>query len=151
MTTFIDTNVILEYVLQRERLSEAKEVITLLLNSGHKMVISAGSVYTSIFLIEKYLRKDLHYEKERRLATLRNIMQQILHMFNVAEHDNDSLLRSMGDISFDDLEDSCQYQVAQKAGCGFLITFNIADYPTEDDAPVKVLTPQQFINLNTNK
>lgn len=78
MMTFIDTNVILEYVLQRERLSEAKEVITLLLNSGHKMVISAGSVYTSIFLIEKYLRKDLHYEKERRLATLQNIMQQIL-------------------------------------------------------------------------
>ena len=35
MMTFIDTNVILEYVLQRERLSEVKEVITLLLNSGH--------------------------------------------------------------------------------------------------------------------
>ena len=41
-------------------------------------------------------------------------------MFNVAEHDNDSLLRSVEDISFDDLEDSCQYQAAQKAGCEVL-------------------------------
>lgn len=151
MKAFVDTNVILEFVLQRERLPDAKEAITLLLNSGHTMIISAGSVYTSIFLIEKYLRKDLYYEKARRLATLRNIMQQILHMFNVAEHDNESLLRSVRDVSFDDLEDSCQYQVAQKAGCGVLITFNITDYPTGDDAPVKVLTPQQFIDLNTNK
>ena len=151
MKTFIDTNVIMEYVLQRERASEAKNTIAFLVKGGNELIISVGSFYTLLFLIEKYLRKDLHYEKTRRLATLRDIMQQILYIFKVAEHDKDSLLRSIEDVTFDDLEDSCQYQLAKREGCEMLITLNIADYPMGSDAPIPVITPQQFLDLNSNR
>ena len=85
------------------------------------------------------------------MLTLRKMMSNILQTVRVAEHDNDSLLRGINNIQFMDVEDGCQYQVAQKVGCELLITFNIADYPTNDDAPVQVLTPQQYLELNTNQ
>lgn len=146
MKAFIDTNIILEYVLQRERASEAKRVVLALSEQGDNMLMSVGGFYTLVFLIEKYLRQDLHYEKSRRIPTLRNIMKHILLTFHVAEHDNQSLLMGIENLAFTDLEDSCQYQVAKKTGCEVFITFNISDFPVQDDASVKVLTPQQYLS-----
>ena len=60
------------------------------------------------------------------------------------------LVESFPDISFSDLEDSCQYRVAEKMGCPYLVTFNVKDYPVESDSSVKVLTPQQFLELHTD-
>ena len=84
------------------------------------------------------------------MINLRTIMKQILKMFDVAEHDKDSLLRGVSDLKYSDLEDSCQYYAAEKLDCQYLLTFNVKDYPVGDDAPVKVLTPHQFLELHTN-
>jgi predicted nucleic acid-binding protein len=65
----------------------------------------------------------------------------------VAEHDNASLLRGITDENFTDLEDSCQYQLAQRAGCQFLITFNVKDYHIEQDSSIKVLSPEEYISM----
>ena len=148
MKAFIDTNIILEYVLQRERAFEAKRVVLVLSEREDDMLMSVGGFYTLVFLIEKYLRQDLHYKKSRRIPTLRNIMQHILQTFQIAEHDNQSLLTGIEDPAFTDLEDSCQYQVAKKVGCDVFITFNISDFPVGEDTVVRVLTPQQYLDLN---
>ena len=44
-----------------------------------------------------------------------------------------------------DIEDSCQFQAAKKAGCKVLITFNEGDYPVADDVIPRVMTPQEFL------
>lgn len=41
MTVFIDTNVILDYVLRREHYAEAKETIVKLVAAGDKMLMSS--------------------------------------------------------------------------------------------------------------
>lgn len=69
----------------------------------------------------------------------------------MVEHDKESLIRSVEDEAFSDLEDSCQYQAAYKEGCTLLVTFNNSDYKVNDDAPVKVVTPQELLDLCMKK
>ena len=42
---------------------------------------------------------------------------------------------------FKDVEDGCQYELAMKAGCTLLLTFNSHDFPSDDIGSVKVMTP----------
>ena len=71
-------------------------------------------------------------------------MKPCLTMFSVAEHDSDSLMRGVMDVQFKDLEDSCQYQLAQKAGCSALVTFNTSDYANVT-GELSVKTPAEFL------
>ena len=151
MNIFIDTNVILENFIIREDFNTAHLLFQRLQQEKHPLYMSVGSFYTMVFLIDKYLRKELELLGEERISALRQIMTKILQTIRVAEHDNESLLRSVNNIQFKDVEDSCQYELAKKVGCEILLTFNISDFPTEVDAPVQVLTPQQYLELGVHK
>ena len=146
MKVFIDTNVILEYTMERERAEIVDQLFDTLKNQEHQMLMSVGGFYTMLYVIDKFLKKELHLDKEVRIKTLRSVMQRLLQNFLVAEHDNASLLRGITDEQFTDLEDSCQYQLAQRAGCQAIITFNVSDYRNTQNSPVKILTPEEYIN-----
>ena len=64
---------------------------------------------------------------------------------NVAEHDSESLLRGIMDERFKDIEDGCQYELAQKVGCNMLITFNTDDFNIDNNSTVRVLTPRDWL------
>lgn len=146
---FIDTNVILDYVLIREHGKEAKAVVAWLVDNQVPMMMSVGGFYTMHYLIDKYLRQTLQLDKARRDAPLRKLLSSILQTFTVAEHDNVSLLRGVSDSQYKDLEDSCQHQLALRSGCDILVTFNDKDFhPTE---ALQVVNPLQFINTYVNK
>ena len=142
---FIDTNVILDYILQREHCAEAKAVIRHFITTQTEMLMSVGGFYTMLYIIEKYLRKELHLDTANRTATLRTLLTQILQTFKVAEHDNNSLIQGINTPLYTDLEDSCQYQLAKKTGCELLVTFNDKHFPQTEVAIPKVISPQQFI------
>ena len=74
-------------------------------------------------------------------------MERILKTISVAEHDSESLLRGIKDTRFKDIEDACQYELAQKAGCDYLITFNTSDFILDDNASIRVLSPHDFLQL----
>ena len=151
MRVFIDTNIILEYFMHREEFAVAERLLWGLRRSGIQMYMSVGAFYTMHYIILKYLRKELNLVGEECIMNLRVVMHQILQIFDVAEHDKGSLLRGVSDLAYKDLEDSCQYQVAQKVGCEVLLTFNTSDYPVVESSHVQVLTPQQFLDLNISK
>ena len=144
MKVFFDTNVILEYLIQRERLDAVKQVVNKLDEGDHNLYMSVGSFYTILYVADKYINKELHVEKKTRVTFLRNMAQGLLTAYRVAEHDKESLLRSINDLRFDDLEDSCQLQAAVSAGCQCLLTYNTKDYPASDNQ-IKILTPEQFL------
>ena len=54
---FIDTNVILDHILQREHGAEAKTLIEWLFKNKVQMMMSVGGFYTMHYIIEKYLRQ----------------------------------------------------------------------------------------------
>ena len=153
MKLFIDTNVILEYFMHREEYEVAEKLLKELRNRNAQMFMSVGAFYTIHFIILKYLHKEHGLVGEECLQNLRIILNKILQMFDVAEHDKNSLLRGVSDKEYKDIEDSCQYQVAQKVGCEALISFNISDYSETTDGQVRIYTPQQFIDevLNVKK
>ena len=146
MKVFIDTNVILEYLMQREHFAEAERALDFLQDGGYAMYMSVGGFYTILFIMEKFLKKEMQMEKQERTARLRTMMSQMLESFVVAEHNKDSLLQAVTDNDFTDLEDSCQYQLAEKSGCDILITFNIDDYKGKVSTIVNVVSPSTFMN-----
>ena len=145
MKVFLDTNVILEYFAIREEYETVQSLYQHFYNRHDTLYMSVGSFYTIVFLIERVLKKEAGLKGETRIKALRDIMGRILRTILVAEHDNDSLLRGISDVRFDDLEDSCQYELACKAECDFLITFNIGDFTVKNDSAVRVLTPKEFL------
>lgn len=146
MRVLFDTNVILEYVLQREQYSEAKRAIVQAKELKAKLFMSVGSFYSMLFIVEKYFRKDLHQSRLDAIAQTRDVMMKVLSLFAVAGHNKSSLLRGISDVEYKDIEDSCQYQAAQKAGCEVLLTFNDIDYPVAEGAVACVMTPQEFLD-----
>lgn len=147
MKVLVDSNVILEVILQREQMDVAKMSLFALSQGKHDAYLTVGGFYGMIYTVDNYLRKVMELKKPDRIDALRSIMKQVLNKFQVADHDKDSLLRSIEDKTFSDLEDSCQYQAAMKEGCTCLITFNVSDYNVSDDASVKVVTPKEFLDL----
>ena len=148
MKVFIDTNIILEFFMKREEYLVAEKLMAVLHQKGCQLLISAGCFYTLIFLFDKQIRKEGELRGEDRIKTLRSLMRQILRVFTIAKQDNDLLLKGIEDIDFNDLEDACQYHLAEETGCQYLLTFNIDDFPINTTSHlVPVLTPKQYLTL----
>ena len=146
MNILIDTNVILENFLQRERYDVTHRLFGNIRKQGHAMFISTGSFYTMVFLVDKYLKRECGMTGEMRLVTLRQLMLGILNDFDVAGHDKASLIRSVNNTTFKDIEDGCQFEAAKNADCKLLLTFNISDYPTNVNSSVTVLSPEEYLD-----
>ena len=149
MKVLIDSNVILEVILQREEYETANSVLRALYESEHEMFMTTGCFYGMLYVVDKYLRKDMKLVNPKRTDTLRSVMAKVLSIMKVAGHDNDSLLRGINDGKFMDLEDSCQHQAAVKAGCDYLISFNLKDYA--NGASIKAMTPREFLDSMSEK
>lgn len=145
MNVFLDTNVILEYFAAREKYAVARRLFNHLHSNGDCLFMSVGSFYTIVFLVDKVLRKETSLRGDSRRGVLRDIMSRILCVMEVAQHDKESLLNGLINIRFDDIEDSCQYELAKKSSCELLITFNTSDYPTDNSLSVTVLSPEEYL------
>lgn len=143
MRIFLDTNVILEYFIEREDVQAAAHLFNRLQEENDEMYISAGSFYTMLFLMDKYLKKVLGMKGELRIEALRSLAVKILKNVTVVGHDNEGLLRGVEDKLYKDLEDSCQNQAAIAVGCDYLITYNVKDYP---ESALPVLSPTDFLS-----
>lgn len=146
MKIFIDTNIILEYLLDREESGTVDRV--LLWADEHKceLFISAGTAYTLTYSIDKYLRKECLVYNPERTKQLRDIMKNVFGRYNVASMDSDGFSVSVSDNSFWDLEDSYQWRVALTCNCDVLVTLNVRDFANVRNAsyPMLVLTPAEF-------
>ena len=114
MRVLIDSNVILELVLQREEVDVARQLIRLLHDENHEMMMTAGGFYGLIYTIDKYLRKVMELKNPERTIALRSIMTNILNMFSVAGQDKQVFIEGVNNLKFQDIEDSCQYQAAME-------------------------------------
>lgn len=139
MKVLVDTNVILDFVLQREHFVEAKQAIVQEIAAKDTLMMSVGGFYTMLFVVDKYFRKDLQQSRQAAIEQTRDVMRKVLSLFTVAEHDNETLLSGIDDMSYSDIEDSCQYQLALKHGCEKLLTFNASDFPTGSCKGVEIV------------
>ncbi len=145
MKVFLDTNVILEFFIEREDVRTAAQLFKRLKDDKAELYMSVGSFYTMLFLIDKYLRKELGLTGDDRIATLRSLAVKIVKAISVVEQDNESLLRGVEDMQYKDIEDSCQHEAAVAKGCECIITYNVKDYP---HSLLPVLSPSDFLLMD---
>ena len=130
---FLDTNVVLDLLGEREPfyLSAAK-IATLADHGDIRIVVSALTYSTVYYLLSKFEDKELVKEKIRKfklIAETSDLTDKIL----------DKGLSSL----FSDFEDALQYYCAIQNGCNILITRNAKDF-RESDIPV--LSPDEYLS-----
>lgn len=131
----IDTNVLIDYLLEREPFFEdAKEVILSCVDGKAKGCIAAHSI-PNIFFI---LRKD-YSAKERR-----EVLSNLCSIFDVEGIDKAKLLAGLSNEDFSDFEDCLQMECAKSYGADYIVTRNVADYVASE---VKAIEPKDYMKL----
>jgi len=131
----IDTNVLLDYLLEREPFFEdAKEVILSCTDGKVKGCIAAHSIPNMFFI----LRKDYN-TKERR-----EVLFNLCKIFDVEGIDKAKLISGLTNEDFSDFEDCLQMECAKAYGADYIVTRNIADYLVSD---VKAVEPKDYLKL----
>ena len=129
----IDTNVLLDYLLEREPFFEdAKKVILSCTEGNTKGCIAAHSISNMFFI----LRKD-YTAKERR-----EILSSLCTIFDVEGIDKAKLLSGLANEDFSDFEDCLQDRCAENVAANYIITRNTKDFET---SIVSAITPEEWL------
>ena len=145
MRIFLDTCTIIDYLCNRNNSSLIDSILQLSDENRWQCVMSAGSFYTITYLIELDLKRNGHVDKPSRIVKLREILNGVLNTFYIPELDWEILRTGVNNPSFDDLEDSYQYEVALKCACDYIITDNLSDYKNSDQTFISIVSPKEFL------
>ena len=131
----IDTNVLIDYLLEREPFFEdAKEVILSCAEGKTKGCIAAHSIPNMFFI----LRKD-YSAKERR-----EVLSNLCSIFDIEGIDKAKLLAGLSNEDFSDFEDCLQMECAKSYGADYIVTRNVSDYATSE---IKAIEPKNYLEL----
>lgn len=132
---FIDTNIILDIITQREPFAAGSAAVWNLMEhgslDGHASVISFNNVF--------YIARKTLGLKEARKAL--RIMRDTVHAVPLDEKTLDKAI----DAEFEDFEDAIQFFSAIKCGADALVTRNAKDFPKN---AMPILDPEEFLALN---
>lgn len=133
MRLFLDTNVVLDLLGEREPFYESAAKIATLADKGEiQLVVSALSYSTVFYILSRYESNELVKEKMRKFKV-------ITETSDLTDRVIDKGLAS----KFTDFEDALQYYCAVQLECEILITRNGKDFKESD---IPVLTPDEYIN-----
>ena len=133
MRALIDTNVILDMLLERAPFVEDAQAIWRANRDGrfqgYGCAITPGTVY--------YVAYKQTHDAEYALG----LVTRILQAFYISPVDRDVLKRALR-LKMNDFEDAIQAASAQADGLDFIITRDVRDY---EKSPVKAITPAEFV------
>ena len=131
----IDTNVLLDYLQEREPFfADAKNVILSCTEGKTKGCIAAHSISNMFFI----LRKDYTVEERRK------ILLNLCTIFDVEGIDKAKLLSGLANEKFSDFEDCLQMECAKNYGAEYIVTRNISDY---SESEITAILPSEYLNL----
>lgn len=130
---FLDTNVVLDLLGEREPYYNSAAKIATLADKGEiDLIVSALTYSTVYYLLSRAEDKKLVKEKLRKFKV-------IAETSDLTDKIVDKGLSS----KFSDFEDSLQYYCAIKMDCKILITRNSKDFK---ESEIPVLTPDEYLN-----
>ena len=132
MKVFVDTNVVLDFLLKREDVFEdARMIMALGYNKRCDLYMSSLSFSNIAYIARKQLKGDALYEcfsEIRELLSVSPVTQ--------VELDQAILLRAS------DFEDALQYNSAKTVGADCILTRNTKDFQFSE---IVILTPSEFV------
>jgi predicted nucleic acid-binding protein len=135
---FLDTNVVIDLLGEREPYYDNAAKIASLADKGKiQLIVSALSYSTVYYLLSRFEDKELVKEKIRKFKV-------IAETSDLTDKIIDKGLAS----KFSDFEDSLQYYCAVKMDCDILITRNGKDFKESD---IPVLSPDEYLNSLKSK
>ncbi|MGN0728534.1 PIN domain-containing protein [Treponema sp.] len=132
MQVLIDTNVVLDVLLDRKNFVQSAVQILKLPEDNIQKYVSASAITDIHYIAYKEIRN-----KEKVKELLLKLIQ-IIHIADVSEDDILSALNS----DWNDFEDSVQNAVAESHKYDVIITRNKNDY---NHSNLKVLSPEEFL------
>ncbi len=132
MRLFLDTNVMLDLLGEREPFYiSAAKIATLADKRSLKIIVSALSYATISYFLTKYDGLEKTKEKLRKFKVISEICEL------------DELIIEKGlNSDFSDFEDSLQYFSALRTDCDIIITRNAKDFKKSE---IPVMTPDEFL------
>ncbi len=129
---FLDTNVVIDLLGERENHYEAAAKIATLADKGKiQIVVSALTFSTAYYILSRFEEKGTVSEKLRKFKILVDTSELTGKII-------DQGLAS----KFPDFEDALQYYCAINKDCNIIITRNAKDFK---ESALPVLTPSEYI------
>ncbi len=130
---FLDTNVVLDLLGEREPFYDSAAKITTLADKGEiELIVSALTYSTIYYLLSRFEDKELVKEKIRKFKVVAGTSDL-----------TDKIVDKGLSSKFSDFEDSLHYFGAIKMDCNILITRNGKDFK---ESEIPVLTPDEYLN-----
>ena len=130
---FLDTNVLLDIILQREPFFIDAANLWLKIESGElKGFVSLPSLATLFYLVRK----------NSDAATARQAIETMCRVVQIADSPGEAGHMAI-QSQVPDFEDALQYAIAVLCGVDCLITRDLAGFPKRGKLPV--LTPREFL------
>ena len=135
---FLDTNVVVDLLGEREEFYQSIAKIATLADKGRLyLVVSALTYSTVYYLISRFEDKEIVKDKIRKfkvIAETSDLTNKVI----------DKGLSS----KFVDFEDSLQYYCALNSDCNILITRNGKDFK---ESEIPVMSPNEYLKSLNNK
>lgn len=134
MRVLIDTNIILDYVLERQPFhAEAEEIILRLAKKDFVGYISAITAINVYYTGRKLKGKDYTIKAVRRLLRLVEVCAS-----------EKTVLQNAFLLNFNDYEDAVQHECATAENLDAIVTRNTKDYK---NASIKIYLPTDFLQV----
>ncbi len=135
---FLDTNVVIDLLGEREQFYESAAKIATLADRGEiNIVVSALTYSTVYYLLSRYENKDVVKEKIRKFKVIAETSDL-----------TDKVIEKGLSSKFSDFEDSLQYYCALNMECNVIITRNAKDFKESD---IPVLSPDEYLKSIKSK
>jgi len=125
---FLDTNILLDFALEREHAEEAEKILALGLAGAIEVCASYLSYANMGFILR-------HHPKEEIYSLISMMREDVL----VLPADSKQLDAGLA-LHADDIEDALQFQCAKAAGCDVIVTNNGKDFAEFCDLPYMTAT-----------
>ena len=132
MKVLLDTNIVLDVLLDREPFVADSSAIWDACDSGRLVGVLPASTLTDIFYIAR---------RASDVATARIAVGLCLAAFEIAPLDR-QMLEDAATLSGNDFEDNLQITCATRAGVDAIVTRNANDFV---HAPLPILTPAELL------
>lgn len=132
MKIFVDTNVLIDLICQREGYDQVGKILALGEFSQYTLYTSVLSIANIAYILRKVLKGDVLYQTMGKLS-------ERIRISSMTQDDFDRAVA----LKASDFEDALQYYSALQADCEAIITRNKEDFLFSE---ISVYTPTEFLS-----
>jgi predicted nucleic acid-binding protein len=135
MVLLIDTNVILDYLINREPFADgARRVLHCCVEKQVQGHIAAHSITNMFYILRKHFSP----------AVRRKMLSDLCELVGICGVQKPQIINALTNEEFDDLEDCIQMECAKSIQADYIVTRNVKDFA---HSPIPAIPPDEFLRI----